>query len=132
MDFESIMSAIPSPRPGSFEDRTPRVPGPFQTYTARPMDIQRALSLLSQRIDKAREELRIVEEQLLFQMDVLEEAKTRMLVAETPLADREYRVARDDHERLVVERDRVTQQIAELQLEQDRLLDRMLAMPPTA
>lgn len=96
------------------------------------MDIQRALSLLSQRIDKAREELRIVEEQLLFQMDVLEEAKTRMLVAETPLADREYRVARDDHERLVVERDRVTQQIAELQLEQDRLLDRMLAMPPTA
>jgi hypothetical protein len=96
------------------------------------MDIQRALSLLSQRIDKAREELRIVEEQLLFQMDVLEEAKTRMLVAETPLADREYRVARDDHERLVAERDRVTQQIAELQLEQDRLLDRMLAMPPTA
>ena len=96
------------------------------------MDIQRALSLLSQRIDKAREELRIVEEQLLFQMDVLEEAKTRMLVAETPLADREYRVARDDHERLVAERDRVTKQIAELQLEQDRLLDRMLAMPPTA
>ena len=96
------------------------------------MDIQRALSLLSQRIDKAREELRIVEEQLLFQMDVLEEAKTRMLVAETPLADREFRVARDDHERLVAERDRVTKQIAELQLEQDRLLDRMLAMPPTA
>ena len=96
------------------------------------MDIQRALSLLSQRIDKAREELRIVEEQLLFQMDVLEEAKTRMLVAETPLADREYRVARDDHERLVAERDRVTKQIDELQLEQDRLLDRMLAMPPTA
>ena len=96
------------------------------------MDIQRALSLLSQRIDKAREELRIVEEQLLFQMDVLEEAKTRMLVAETPLADREYRVARDDHERLVAERDRVTKQIAELQLEQDRLLDRMLATPPTA
>jgi len=96
------------------------------------MDIQRALSLLSQRIDKAREELRIVEEQLLFQMDVLEEAKTRMLVAETPLADREFRVARDDHERLVAERDRVTKQIAELQLEQDRLLDRMLAMPPTS
>lgn len=96
------------------------------------MDIQRALSLLSQRIEKAREELRIVEEQLLFQMDVLEEAKTRMLVAETPLADREYRVARDDHERLVKERERVTQQIAELQLEQDRLLDRMLAAPPTA
>jgi hypothetical protein len=74
----------------------------------------------------AREELRIVEEQLLFQMDVLEEAKTRMLVSETPLADREFRVARDDHERLVRQREDFQNEIAELQAEQDRLLDRML------
>ena len=90
------------------------------------MDIQKSLHQLGDRLSKAREDLRIVEEQLLFQMDVLEEAKTRMLVSETPLADREFREARDDHERLVKERERVTREIAELQLEQDRLLDRML------
>jgi hypothetical protein len=90
------------------------------------MDIQKSLAELGERINRARADLRIVEEQLLFQMDVLEEAKTRMLVAETPLADREYRIARDDHERLTKERERVTAEITELQQEQDRLLDRML------
>ena len=90
------------------------------------MHIEKTLSDLGQRIQRAREELRIVEEQLLFQMDVLEEAKTRMLVAETPLADREFRIARDDHERLMRQRQEFQTEIAELQAEQDRLLDRML------
>ena len=90
------------------------------------MDIQRNLADLGERIGKAREDLRIVEEQILFQMDVVEEAKTRMLVSETPLADREFRIARDDYERLRSQRDEVGAQIAELQREQDRLLDRML------
>ncbi len=90
------------------------------------MRIQKTLSELNDRLSKARDERRIVEEQLLFQMDVLEEAKTRMLVSETPLADRDYRIARDDHDRLEKERARVTNEIAELQAEQDRLLDRML------
>jgi len=94
------------------------------------MDIQKSLSETGDRLTRAKEDLRIVEEQLLFQMDVLEEAKTRMLVAETPLADREFRIAREDHDRLAAERDRVTQEIVELQGEQDRLLDRMLATPP--
>ncbi|MGH2747040.1 MAG: hypothetical protein ACRDKB_03820 [Actinomycetota bacterium] len=90
------------------------------------MRIQKNLSELGDRLTKARADLRIVEEQILFQMDVLEEAKTRMLVAETPLADREFRVARDDYDRLTHERARVTAEIEELQAEQDRLLDRML------
>ena len=84
------------------------------------------MSDIGERLKRAKEELRIVEEQLLFQMDVLEEAKTRMLVSETPLADREFRVARDDHERLLRQRDGFQSEIAELQTEQDRLLDRML------
>lgn len=90
------------------------------------MRIQKSLSELGDRLTKARADLRIVEEQILFQMDVLEEAKTRMLVAETPLADREFRIARDDYDRLTQERARVTAEIEELQAEQDRLLDRML------
>ena len=90
------------------------------------MHIQKVLSQIGDRIAKAQEELRIAEEQLLFQMDVVEETKTRMLVSETPLADREYRIARDDYERLQKSREEITREIAELRKEQDRLLDRML------
>jgi hypothetical protein len=90
------------------------------------MNIERSLAEIGDRIGRAREDLRIVEEQVLFQMDVVEEAKTRMLVSETPLADREFRIARDDLERLESQRTEVTTEITELQREQDRLLDRML------
>ena len=90
------------------------------------MRLQRSLSDLGDSLTRAQEELRIVEEQLLFQNDVFEEAKTRMLVSETPIADREFRVARDDLERLRRQRDRVNAEIGDLRREQDRLLDRML------
>jgi hypothetical protein len=90
------------------------------------MRLEKNLSDLGDRLSRAREDLRIVEEQLLYQMDVLEEAKTRMLVSETPLADREYRVARDDHDRLSRQRDEIMSLVTELQNEQDGLLDRML------
>jgi hypothetical protein len=90
------------------------------------MNIEKSLAEIGDRLNKARNDLRIVEEQLLFQMDVMEDAKTRALVAETPLADREFRVARDDHDRLVKQREEAQQNIVELQKEQDRLLDRML------
>jgi len=90
------------------------------------MKVQKNLSEISERLSKAREELRIAEEQVLFQSDVMEDAKTRMLVSETPLADREFRTARDDYERLVAQRGRAQAEIVELQGEQERLLDRML------
>lgn len=97
-----------------------------RSYTFFLMHIQRILAGIGDRITKAQEELRIAEEQLLFQMDVVEEAKTRMLVSETPLAEREYRIARDDYERLARQRDEIGNEINELRREQDRLLDRML------
>ncbi len=90
------------------------------------MSIERSLNELRERLSRARDDLRIIEEQLLYQMDVLEEAKTRMLVSETPLADKEHRIARDDYENLMRARARAEIAIAELQQEQDRLLDRML------
>ena len=92
----------------------------------RPMRIHKSLSDLSDELTRAREDLRIVEEQLLFQTDVVEEAKTRMLVSETPLADREFRIARDDFDRMEREREKLIAVIGELRVEQDRLLDRML------
>ncbi len=90
------------------------------------MRIHKNLSDLSDELTRAREDLRIVEEQLVFQNDVVEEAKTRMLVSETPVADREFRIARDDLDRLQRQRERLVAEIDELRREQDRLLDRML------
>jgi hypothetical protein len=90
------------------------------------MRIHKTLTELGDNLSRAREDLRIIEEQLLYQADVVEEAKTRMLVSETPVADREFRIARDDYERLVRQRERAQEAIVELRLEQDRLLDRML------
>ncbi len=91
------------------------------------MGIESNLAELGDLLSRAREDLRILEEQIVFQSDVFEEAKTRMLVAETPLADREYRIARDDLRRMEGERARIRDSISELQAEQDRLLDRLLA-----
>ncbi len=90
------------------------------------MDLERHLSQLGDRLTRARDDLHIIEEQLLFQMDVLEQAKTRMLVSETPLSERDHREARDDLQRLVRQREQALATIAELHDEQDRLLDRML------
>lgn len=91
-----------------------------------PMDIQRSLAETGDRLTRAKNDLRIIEEQIVFQNDVVEDLKTRMLVSETPLADREYRIARDDLERMVKSKNETVGEIAELQREQDRLLDRML------
>jgi hypothetical protein len=90
------------------------------------MKVERTLVQVGDRLARAREELRIVEEQLLFQIDVAEEAHTRALMSETPLADREYRMARDDLHRLESERSRLHLQISEIRDEQNKLLDRML------
>jgi hypothetical protein len=91
------------------------------------VNITRSLADLGDRLARARQDLRIAEEQLLFQTDVVEDARTRMLVSETPLAERDFRTARDDLERLDRQRARLAVEIADLQREQDRLLDRMIA-----
>jgi len=70
--------------------------------------------------------VRILEEQVVFQQDVSEEARIRALVSETPLADREAREAADDLRRLVRSRDDALARVAELRVEQDSLLERML------
>jgi hypothetical protein len=86
-------------------------------------DVKRRLSLLAEEIARLRTEVAILREQLEFQTDVLEEARVRSLVAETPLADREFRQAAGDHrriERAVLEAERT---LAELAADRDRLLD---------
>jgi hypothetical protein len=90
------------------------------------MRIQKSLNELGDRLTRARDELRIVDEQLVYQNDVVDEAETRMLVSETPVADRAFRAARDDKKKLEAQRERALREIDDLRREQDRLLDRML------
>ena len=41
------------------------------------------------------------QEQLAFQNEVVDDTRVRALVAETPLADREFRIASEDHQRIL-------------------------------
>jgi len=91
------------------------------------VEISDRLSALSGEIAEEQTQLRILEEQVIFQQEVAEEARIRALVSETPLADREAREAGDDLNRLVRSRDDVLQRVSELRAEQDSLLERMLA-----
>ena len=91
------------------------------------MDISDRLSALSGEIAEEQTQLRIIEEQVTFQQEVAEEARIRALVSETPLADREARVAADDLGRLVRSREEAQRRLDDLRAEQDSLLERMLA-----
>lgn len=91
-----------------------------------PMTIQSQLDEISVRLARATQELQVAREQVAFQTEVSDDAQVRMVVSGTPLADREYREARDDLERLRRHEERTRELIAELTGERDRLLDRLL------
>ena len=74
---------------------------------------------------RARESLRILEEQVSFQSEVADEAGTAAVVAETPLAHRERREADGDLQRLRRERDELRDRITMLVAEQDEVLEQM-------
>jgi hypothetical protein len=113
---------------GTFPTRWKGNPLPLRCSYATlrgPMNITERLSALSAEIAEARTAVRILEEQLAFQADVAEDARVRALVSETPIADRDYRIARDDLERLRRSRDDEMHQLQELEAERDALLDRL-------
>jgi seryl-tRNA synthetase len=89
-------------------------------------NVQRRLTEARDELTRLREALRILDEQVAFQQGVADEAETRAVVAQTPLADRERREAQDDLRRIQRQRAEIAEAIAELAEEQDRLLDRLL------
>ncbi|HWD08313.1 MAG TPA: hypothetical protein VHA57_04375 [Actinomycetota bacterium] len=91
-----------------------------------PMTIQSQLDEIAARLARASQELQVAREQVAFQTEVSDEAQVRMVVSGTPLADREYREARDDLERLRRHQERTQGLIAELTTERDHLLERLL------
>ena len=87
--------------------------------------LTRRLSAITEEMARLRTELSILREQLAFQAGVVDEARVRSLVAETPVADREYRVAEGDHRRIERATLEAERSLAELTAERDRLLDAM-------
>ena len=89
--------------------------------------LQRRLVDVSERLKRLRTELSVTDEQVVFLEDEADDARLRALVAETPLGDVEARDARRHADALARHRDALAGSIAELEREQDALLDRMAA-----
>jgi predicted nucleic acid-binding Zn-ribbon protein len=89
--------------------------------------LQRRLVDVSERLKRLRTELAVTDEQVSFLEDEADEARLRALVAETPLGDVEAHDARRHADALAHHRDTLAGSIAELEREQDALLDRMAA-----
>jgi len=88
--------------------------------------VERRLSGVSGRLRSLREELRIIDEQLVQLADEAEDSRIRSLVSETPLADHEFREARRHADAMRSRRIEVVDEIAELEHRQDELLDQLI------
>lgn len=101
-----------------------------------PTRSQRDAARLHERLTKVQAEYKRVtatqrelEEQVVFLTGVADDAETRRLVAETPIADREWRAAKQDlerHRKLLHEAQDKAMELAETR---DELLDRLLQEP---
>ncbi len=89
-------------------------------------NLQKRLEDARRELVRAREALRILDEQVAFQEGVADDATTASVVAETPLAHRERREADSDLQRLRRQRDDLRTAVAMLQAEQDHILDQLL------
>jgi hypothetical protein len=87
--------------------------------------VERRLVDVSARLKRLRHDLAVAEEQVLVVVDAAEDARLRALVAETPLSDAEARESGRHADALVRHRDDLLRSIAQLEHEQDQLLDRM-------
>ncbi len=87
--------------------------------------IERRLTDVYRRLQRAREELAVIDEQLAALADAADEARLRAIVSETPLAEVEHRDAQRHADAMARSRAAVLQSIAELERAQDELLDRL-------
>ena len=89
--------------------------------------IERKLMDVAQRLRRAREELALIDDQLAVLADAADEARIRSLVSETSLAHREYTEAQRHADAMARSRRMVEAEVAELQVSQDELLDRLIS-----
>jgi hypothetical protein len=86
---------------------------------------ERRLTQVAARLRSLREELAMIEEQLVHLADDADDLALRALVSETPAASYESNDARKHADAMRRHRDHVVAEIAELEARQDRLLDEL-------
>ena len=88
--------------------------------------VERRLLEVTARLKKAREELVVLDEQLVALADEADDLRVRALVDETPLAEKEHREAQKHADALARSRAAVAAAVADLESTQDRLLDQLV------
>ena len=86
------------------------------------------LARIPEDLRRVRATERVLAEQVEYLGELAADAETRKLVAQTPLADREWRDAQTDHDRHSALLDDARREVRELLAEQDRLLDRLFEL----
>lgn len=89
------------------------------------------LARIQEDLRRLRATERVLDEQVTHLDEVAADAETRKLVAQTPLADREWREARTDLDRHRMLLDEARQETQDLLRERDRLLDRLFELETT-
>jgi hypothetical protein len=91
--------------------------------------LERRLSDAHDRLVRARTELAVLDEQLVVVQEIADDTRLRALVAETPVASKEYDDASRHATVLRQTRNALADRIAELERRQDELLDRLVVGP---
>ena len=87
--------------------------------------VERKLRKTGTRLRRLRDELAVIDEQLAYLVDDTEDKGLRALVAENPAAAIEHREATGHSEAMADHRRHVIAEIAELETNQDKLLDQL-------
>ncbi len=88
--------------------------------------IEAKLRQLGDRLRRAREELAVLDEQIVVFRDTADETRLQALVDETPLANQEHREAQRHADAMMRSRERLAATVAELERARDDLLDRLV------
>jgi hypothetical protein len=88
---------------------------------------ERRLTQVATRLRALRDELSMIDEQLGHLVDEADDLALRALVSETPTASFESNDARKHADAMRRHRDHVVAEIAELEIRQDELLDRLIS-----
>src|SRR5580700_5496258 len=91
--------------------------------TMRRSLVERSLTDVHSRLTKARQELAVLDEQLVVMNDIADDLRIRSLVSETPLAVHEHSDAQRHLDAALRARIALVESIAELERKQDELLD---------
>jgi hypothetical protein len=93
--------------------------------------VRERLARLQEALKRVRASERVLVEQVDYLDEVAADAETRKLVAQTPLADREWREAQTDRDRHAALLDEARSEAEALLAERDRLLDRLFDLEGT-